>query len=89
MDMGGATPCGMIQTAAALSHAGICRAVLCNFGAQANPQGILPTLFGSQLAVPYGDVGAMPFMEQVAHRQTHVDHPSSTSRSSRRSGVTP
>ncbi len=71
MDMGGATPCGMIQNAAALVHAGICRAVLCNFGAQTNPQGILPTLFGSQLAIPYGDVGAMPFMGHVARRQMH------------------
>jgi len=28
MDMGGATACGAVQTAAALIHAGICRAVL-------------------------------------------------------------
>ncbi|HZR83782.1 MAG TPA: thiolase family protein [Candidatus Binatia bacterium] len=71
MDMGGATVCGMIQTSAALIHAGICRAVLCAFGAQTNPQGILPTMFGSQFAIPYGDVGAMPFMAHVARRQMH------------------
>src|SRR6185436_256122 len=65
MDMGGATVCGMIQAAACLIHAGVCRAVLCSFGAQTNPQGILPTMFGSQFAIPYGDVGAMPFMAHV------------------------
>jgi len=71
MDMGGATVCGMIQTAACLIHAGVCRAVLCSFGAQTNPQGILPTMFGSQFAIPYGDVGAMPFMAHVGRRQMH------------------
>ncbi len=71
MDMGGATAIGMMQTAAALVHAGICKAVLCAFGAQTNPQGILPTMFGSQFAIPYGDVGAMPFMAHVGRRQMH------------------
>lgn len=71
MDMGGATACGMIQTAVALIGAGMCRAVLCAFGAQTNPQGVLPTLFGSQFAIPYGDVGAMPFMGHVGRRQMH------------------
>jgi acetyl-CoA acetyltransferase len=71
MDMGGATVCGMIQTSAALIHAGVCKAVLCAFGAQTNPQGILPTMFGSQFAIPYGDVGAMPFMAHVGRRQMH------------------
>lgn len=71
MDMGGATAIGMMQTAAALIHAGVCKAVLCAFGAQTNPQGILPTMFGSQFAIPYGDVGAMPFMAHVGRRQMH------------------
>lgn len=71
MDMGGATAIGMVQTAAALLHAGLCRAVLCAFGAQTNPQGILPTMFGSEFAIPYGDVGAMPFMAHVGRRQMH------------------
>ncbi|MFM7734353.1 MAG: thiolase family protein, partial [Alphaproteobacteria bacterium] len=71
MDMGGATAIGMMQTAAALVHAGFCKAVLCAFGAQTNPQGILPTMFGSQFAIPYGDVGAMPFMAHVGRRQMH------------------
>ena len=74
MDMGGATAIGMMQTAAALIHAGVCKAVLCAFGAQTNPQGILPTMFGSQFAIPYGDVGAMPFMAHVGRQigRAHV-----------------
>jgi len=71
MDMGGATVCGMIQTASALIHSGVCKAVLCAFGAQTNPQGIIPSMFGSQFAIPYGDVGAMPFMGHVGRRQMH------------------
>ncbi|MBU6280625.1 thiolase family protein [bacterium] len=71
MDMGGASAIGMMQTAAALVHAGVCKAVLCAFGSQTNPQGILPTMFGSQFAIPYGDVGAMPFMAHVGRRQMH------------------
>jgi acetyl-CoA acetyltransferase len=71
MDMGGATACGAVQNAAALIHAGICKAVLVTFGAQTNPQGILPSMFGSQFAIPFGDVGAMPFMGHVGRRQMH------------------
>jgi acetyl-CoA acetyltransferase len=71
MDMGGATVCGMIQTATALIAGGICKAVLCAFGAQTSPQGIIPSMFGSQFAIPYGDVGAMPFMGHVGRRQMH------------------
>lgn len=71
MDMGGATPVGMIQTATALIHAGMCRTVLCTFGCQNNPQGVIPMLFGSQFSVPYGDIGAITFMAHVGRRQMH------------------
>ena len=71
MDMGGATPVGMVQTAAMLIHAGMCTTVLCTFGCQNNPQGIIPTLFGSQFSVPYGDIGAITFMAHVGRRQMH------------------
>ena len=57
MDMGGATAIGMLQTAVALLDAGMCRAVLCAFGTQNAPQGMMPSLFGSPWAIPYGDVG--------------------------------
>ncbi len=71
MDMGGATPIGMIQTAAVLIHAGMCTTVLCTFGCQNNPQGVIPTLFGSQFSIPYGDIGAITFMAHVGRRQMH------------------
>jgi acetyl-CoA acetyltransferase len=71
MDMGGATAIGMIQTAIAAMEAGFCSTVLCAFACQNSPQGVIPMLFGSPWAVPYGDVGAITFMAHVARRQMH------------------
>jgi acetyl-CoA acetyltransferase len=71
MDMGGATAIGMLQTAIALLDTGMCRAVLCAFGTQNSPQGVMPTLFGSPWAIPYGDVGAITFMGHLMRRQMH------------------
>lgn len=71
MDMGGATAIGMMQTAVALLEAGMATAVLCAFGTQNNPQGIIPTLFGSPWTIPYGDVGAITFMGHLARRQMY------------------
>ena len=71
MDMGGATAIGMMQTAVMAIEAGFCEVVLCTFGTQTNPQGIIPQLFGSPWAIPYGDVGAITFMSHVARRQMH------------------
>lgn len=71
MDMGGATAVGMMQTAVMAIEAGFCEVVLCTFGAQTNPQGVIPQLFGSPWAIPYGDVGAITFMSHVARRQMH------------------
>jgi acetyl-CoA acetyltransferase len=73
MDMGGATAIGMMQTAVLAIEAGLCRTVLCAFACQNNPQGVIPSLFGSPFAIPYGDVGAITFMAHVARRQMH-DH---------------
>ncbi len=71
MDMGGATPLGMMQAAVMAIEAGFCHAVLCAFGCQNNPQGVIPQLFGSPWAIPYGDVGAITFMGHLARRQMH------------------
>jgi acetyl-CoA acetyltransferase len=71
MDMGGATALGMVQTAVMAIEAGFCSTVLCAFAAQNNPQGIIPSLFGSPFAIPYGDIGAITFMGHVARRQMH------------------
>ena len=73
MDMGGATAVGMMQTAVMAIEAGFCEVVLCTFGTQTNPQGIIPQLFGSPWTIPYGDVGAITFMGHLARRQMH-DH---------------
>jgi acyl-CoA synthetase (AMP-forming)/AMP-acid ligase II/acetyl-CoA acetyltransferase len=71
MDMGGATPIGMVQTAACYIQAGMAKAVLCAFGMQNNPQGVIPQMMGSEFAMPYGDIGALPFMAHVGRRQMH------------------
>jgi acetyl-CoA acetyltransferase len=57
--------------AVALLDAGMCTAVLATFGCQNSPQGVIPQLFGSPYAIPYGDVGAITFMGHVARRQMH------------------
>jgi acetyl-CoA acetyltransferase len=71
MDMGGATACGAVQTAAAAIDAGYCRTVLCCFGTQNWPQGVALQLFGSEFQVPYGDVGAMTLMAHIKRRQQY------------------
>jgi acetyl-CoA acetyltransferase len=71
MDMGGATACGSVQTAAAAIDAGYCRSVLCCFATQNWPQGVSMQLFGSEFQVPYGDVGAITLMAHIKRRQQH------------------
>lgn len=71
IDMGGATPIGMLQMAVQAIAAGTCEAVLCTFGTQTSPQGVIPQLFGSPWSIPYGDIGAITFMAHVARRQMH------------------
>jgi acetyl-CoA acetyltransferase len=71
MDMGGATGIGMVQSAVMAIEAGFCTTVLCAFACQNSPQGVIPMLFGSPYAVPYGDIGAITFMGHVARRQMH------------------
>jgi acetyl-CoA acetyltransferase len=71
MDMGGATPIGMIHTAALYIQAKMASAVLCAFGMQNSPQGVIPMMMGSEFAVPYGDVGAITFMAHLARQQLH------------------
>ena len=71
MDMGGATACGSVQTAAAALDAGYCRSVLCCFATQNWPQGVAMQLFGSEFQVPYGDVGAITLMAHIKRRQQH------------------
>jgi len=72
MDLGGATACGAVQTAAAAIDTGYCRTVLCCFGAQNWPQGVALQLFGSEFQVPYGDVGAITLMAHIKRRQQYA-----------------
>ena len=71
MDLGGATACGAVQTAAAAIAAGYCHTVLCAFATQNWPQGVVPQLFGSEFQVPYGDVGAITLMAHIKRRQQY------------------
>jgi acetyl-CoA acetyltransferase len=71
LDMGGATACGSVQTAAAAIDAGYCSTVLCCFATQNWPQGVAMQLFGSEFQVPYGDVGAITLMAHIKRRQQH------------------
>lgn len=71
MDLGGATACGAVQTAAAAIEAGFCHSVLCCFATQNWPQGVALQLFGSEFQVPYGDVGAITLMAHIKRRQQH------------------
>src|SRR5262249_35221098 len=71
MDMGGATPIGMIQTAALYIQARQASSGLCAFGRQNTPQGVPLTRIGSQFAAPYGDVGAITYAAHLARRQMH------------------
>ncbi len=71
IDLGGATACGSVQTAAAAIAAGYCHTVLCCFATQNWPQGVALQLFGSEFQVPYGDVGAITLMAHIKRRQQH------------------
>lgn len=71
VDLGGATACGSVQTAAAAIDAGYCHTVLCCFATQNWPQGVALQLFGSEFQVPYGDVGAITLMAHIKRRQQH------------------
>lgn len=71
MDLGGATACGSVQTAAAAIDAGYCHTVLCCFATQNWPQGVTMQLFGSEFQVPYGDIGAITLMAHIKRRQQH------------------
>jgi len=72
VDCGGATPIVTVQMAAMAIHAGMCKTVLCCYGWQNAPADVpmgLPP--GFEFTLPYGEIGATPFMAQVARRHMH------------------
>ena len=66
MDIGGATPIAMVQTAAMAIDAGMCNAVVCAFGNQNAPQGSSMGLPNLEFTMPFGDIGAIPFQAHIA-----------------------
>lgn len=71
MELGGATPIGMVQTAAMAIEAGMCNVVVCAFGNQNSPLGVPFVMPNLQFTLPYGDVGAIPFQAHIARRHMH------------------
>ena len=71
MELGGATPIGMIQTAAMAIDAGLCNVVVCAFGNQNSPVGIPFIMPNLEFTMPYGDIGAIPFQAHIARRHMH------------------
>ena len=72
VDCGGATPIVTIQMAAMAIHARMCKTVLCCYGWQNNPADVQMSLPpGFEFTLPYGEIGAAPFIAQVARRHMH------------------
>ncbi|HEY48853.1 MAG TPA: thiolase family protein [Dehalococcoidia bacterium] len=72
VDAGGATPIILVQMAAMAINAGICNNVVCCYGWQNNPIDVplgLPP--GFEFTLPYGEIGATPFLAQIARRHMH------------------
>lgn len=72
MDIGGATPIGMIQTAAMAIEAGMCNVVVCAFGNQNSPQGSSMGMPNLEFTMPFGDIGAITFQAHIARRHMHL-----------------
>ncbi len=72
VDAGGATPIVCIQMAAMAINAGMCNNVLCCYGWQNNPIDVPPSLPpGFEFTLPNGEIGATPFIAQIARRHMH------------------
>lgn len=72
MDMGGATPVGMVQAAAMAIDAGMCSTVVCAYGHSENPQGAAFAIPNLEFTMPYGDIGATALQAQIAQRHMHL-----------------
>ncbi len=71
MDMGGATPVGMIQTAAMAIDAGMANVVVCAYGHSEGPKGAAFAIPNLEFTMPYGDIGATALQAQIASRHMH------------------
>ena len=69
VDAGGATPIVLVQMAAMAINAGMCKNVVCCYGWQNNPIDVPPSLPPNfEFTLPYGEIGATPFLAQIARR---------------------
>lgn len=72
VDCGGATPLVLVQMAAMAINARMCHTVVCCYGWQNNPIDVPPSLPpGFEFTLPHGEIGATPFLAQVARRHMH------------------
>ena len=72
VDCGGATPIVLSQMATMAINAGMCNNIVCCYGWQNNPIDVplgLPP--GFEFTLPNGEIGATPFIAQVARRHMH------------------
>lgn len=71
MDLGGATPVAMVQTAAMAIDAGLANVVVCAFGHSESPQGAAFAIPNLEFTMPYGEIGAACVQAHAARRHMH------------------
>lgn len=71
MDIGGATPVAMVQTAAMAIDAGLANVVVCAYGHSESPQGAAFAIPNLEFTMPYGDIGATAVQAHIARRHMH------------------
>jgi acetyl-CoA acetyltransferase len=71
MDIGGATPVAMVQTAAMAIDAGLASVVVCAYGHSENPQGAAFAIPNLEFTMPYGEIGATCVQAHIARRHMH------------------
>jgi acetyl-CoA acetyltransferase len=71
MDIGGATPVAMVQSAAMAIDAGLANVVVCAYGHTESPRGAAFAIPNLEFTMPYGDIGATCLQAHIARRHMH------------------
>jgi len=71
MDLGGATPVGMVQTATMAIDAGLANVVVCAYGHSETPRGAAFAIPNLEFTMPYGEIGATSVQAHIARRHMH------------------
>jgi acetyl-CoA acetyltransferase len=71
MDLGGATPVAMVQTAAMAIDAGLANVVVCAYGHSESPRGAAFAIPNLEFSMPYGEIGATSVQAHIARRHMH------------------